>query len=82
MKQMMALQEKVEAIQSSRNEVLNSRHKSDGEREDGDRRTDLTDWDNEEAAFSGTMTKVDRKKWVEKMGVPNCDKVAAPNWME
>ena len=36
MKQMMALQEKVEAIQSSRNEVLNSRHKSDGEREDGD----------------------------------------------
>ena len=36
MKQMMAFQENVEAIQSSRNEVLNSTHKSDGEREDGD----------------------------------------------
>ena len=81
MKQMMALQEKVEAIQSSRNEVSNSRHESNVEKEDSDRglvqlmettKTFL------EAAFSGTMTNADSKKQFEKIGVPNCDQVCCP----
>ena len=75
MKQMSALQEKVEAIQSSRNEVSNSRHESDDEKEDGDgglaKLTETTKMAFLEAAFSGTMTNVNRKKQVEKIGVPD-----------
>ena len=81
MKQMMTLQEKVEAIQSSRNEVSNSRHEFDDEKEDGDRglvqlmetmKTLL------EAAFSGTITNADRKKRVEKIGITDCDQIRCP----
>ena len=75
MKQMMALQEKVDAIQSSRNEVSNSRHESDDEKEDGDgglaKVMETTKTAFLEAAFLGTMTNVDHKKQVEKIAVPD-----------
>ena len=81
MKQMTALQEKVEAMQSSRNEVSNSINESDDEKEDGDGGlVQLTETTKTflEAAFSGTMTNTDRKKRVKKIGVPECDQIRCP----
>ena len=78
MKQMTALQVKVEAIQSSRNEVPNSRYESDDEKEDGDGGlVQLTETLKTflEAALSGTMINADSNKRVDKIGVPNCDQV-------
>ena len=81
MKQMTVLQEKAEAIQSSRNEVSNSRNESDDEKEDGDGGlVQLTETTKTflEATFSSMMTNADRKKRVEKIGVPNCDQIRCP----
>ena len=78
---MTVLQEKVEAIQSSRNEVSNSRHESNDEKEDGDGGLiQLTETTKTflEAAFLGTMTNADRKKGVKKIGVPDCNQVCCP----
>ena len=83
MKQMMALQEKVEAIQKNpASGDTNSRQKdSDDEMEDSSGRlVQLTETTKSflEAAFSGTISNEDRRKRVKKVGVPDCDQVRCP----
>ena len=83
MKQMTALQEKVEAIQKNPSSGdSNSRQKdSDDEGDDSSGRlVQLTETTKSflEAAFSGTMSNEDRRKRVEKVGVPDCDQVRCP----
>ena len=83
MKQMTALQEKVEAIQKNPSSGdSNSRQKdSDDEGDDSSGRlVQLTETTKSflEAAFSGTMSNEDRRKRVKKVGVPDCDQVHCP----
>ena len=83
MKQMTALQEKVEPIQKNPpSKDLNSRQK-DSDNEMGDssgRLVQLTETIKSflEAAFSGTIFNEGRRKRVEKVGVPDCDQVRCP----
>ena len=83
MKQMMALQEKVDAIQKNPSSgELHSRQKdSDDKMEDSSRRlVQLTETIQRflEAAFLGTMSNEDHRRRVEKVGVPDCDQIRCP----
>ena len=83
MKQMTALQEKVEAIQKnpSSGDLISRQKDSDDEGDDSfGWLVQLTETTKSflEAAFSGTMSNEDRRKRVEKVGVPDCDQVRCP----
>ena len=83
MKQMMALQEKVEVIQKNPSSGdSNSKLKnSDDEVDDSSGQlVQVTETTKSflEAAFSGAMSNEDRRKRVEKIGVPDCDQVRCP----
>ena len=83
MKQMTALQEKVEAIQKNPSSGdSNSRQKDSNDEGDDSsgRLVQLTETTKSflEAAFSGTMSNEDRRKRVKKIGVPDCDQVRCP----
>ena len=82
MKQATRLNEKVDTIEKRSEDPTRSRGDSEEEtEEDSGGLVQLTKTTKTflEAAFSWTLSNVDRKKGVDKVGVPDCDQIRCPN---
>ena len=81
MKQVTRLNEKVDIIEKRSTDPTGSRGDSEEEtEEDSGGLVQLTEATKTfiKAAFSGTLSNADRKKRVDKVGVPDCDQICCP----